>query len=114
MPLLTGLNSVAGAPKLTDTRYAAMVHQDRVLKSGHCDDKTKALSSFYLRLTFKECVDSQDQARLEFLQKNGKEAKLKEQRQTFKRPSAFQTVTVWKASPKEGLKGNTTKWYQDF
>ena len=93
---------------MTNIRYAATVHQDRVLKSGHCDDKTKALSSCYLRLIFKECVDSLDKARLEFLQKNGKEAKLKEQRQTFKRPSAFQTVTVWKASPKEGLKGNTT------
>ena len=99
---------------MTNIRYAATVHQDRVLKSGHCDDKTKALSSCYLRLIFKECVDSLDKARLEFLQKNGKEAKLKEQRQTFKRPSAYQTAMVWKASPKEGLKGNTTTWYQDF
>ena len=99
---------------MTNIRYAATVHQDRVLKSGHCDDKTKALSSCYLHLIFKECVDSLDKARLEFLQKNGKEAKLKEQRQTFKRPSAFQTVMVGKASPKEGLKGNTTTWYQDY
>ena len=93
---------------MTTIKYAATVHQDGVLKSGHCDDKTKPLGSFYIRLIFKECVDSLDKARLEFLQKNGKEAKLKEQRQTFKRPSAYQTVTVWMASPKEGLKGNTT------
>ena len=44
--------------------------------SGHYDDKTKALGSFYLRLIFKECVDSLDQARLEFLQKNGKGGKV--------------------------------------
>ena len=61
---------------MTNIRYAATVHQDGVLKSGHCDDKTKALGSFYLRLIFKECVDSLDQARLEFLQKNGKGGKV--------------------------------------
>ena len=68
---------------MTNIRYAATVHQDRVLKSGHCDDKTKALSSCYLRLIFKECVDSLDKARLEFLQKNGKEGKVKRAETNF-------------------------------
>ena len=46
-------------------------------------DKTNVLGSFFLRLIFKECVDSLDQARLELLQKNGKEGKVERAETNF-------------------------------